>query len=117
MAQNYISHGEVITLNARAEYKSGSPYRIHGFNGVALISVVLGDLLSFKLQGVFEFELEGVKCGDLIFIDPDNNLTLSDGGFTYDDKLLRKTVYPIFGRAVAGSDGGKYFHCRILQST
>ena len=117
MAQNYISHGEVITLTAEAEHQSGSPYRIHRFNGVALITVNAGDLLGFKLAGVFELKIENVNRGDLIFIDPDNNLTLSDGGYTSDEKLLRKTVYPIFGRAVTDSDPNGNFHCRILQST
>jgi predicted RecA/RadA family phage recombinase len=64
MAQNYVSHGEVITLTAGGSYTSGLPYRISGFNGVALISVTSGQQLSFQLEGIFKFTLASVSVGD-----------------------------------------------------
>jgi predicted RecA/RadA family phage recombinase len=104
MAQNYISRGEVITLTAGASYTSGSPYRISDFNGVALITVESGDLLSFQLEGVFEFTLASVSVGDPIYIDSSNNLTKTASG------------NDLYGRAVTASDAGNKFYCRILQS-
>lgn len=104
MAQNYISHGEVITLTAGASYTSGLPYRISNFNGVALITVSSGDLLSFKLEGVFEFTLASVSEGDVIYIDSNDVLTLAEIG------------NDLYGRAVTASDPNNKFHCRILQS-
>lgn len=107
MAQNYISHGEVITLTAEREHQSGSPYRLHGFNGVALISVKKDDLLSFKISGVFEFELDGVDIGALILI---RNGVLHPAQPSWSDE------FKIFGRAVTGTDSNVKFHCLILQS-
>lgn len=104
MAQNYVSHGEVITLTADGSYSSGSPYRISGFNGVALISVTSGQQLSFQLEGIFKFTLSGVSVGDLIYIDGSNNLTLTANGNS------------IYGRAVTASDANDQFHCRLQQS-
>jgi len=104
MAQNYISRGEVITLTAGASYTSGSPYRISDFNGVALITVESGDLLSFQLEGVFEFTLSGVTVGAPIYITSGNVLTLTP------------TSNDLYGRAVTASDASNKFYCRILQS-
>jgi predicted RecA/RadA family phage recombinase len=104
MAQNFISQGEVITLTAGASYTSGSPYRISDFNGVALLTVSSGDLLSFQLEGIFEFTLAGVSVGDPIFIDSNDDLTLTPTG------------NDLYGRAVTASDSNNKFHCRILQS-
>jgi predicted RecA/RadA family phage recombinase len=104
MAQNFVSQGEVITLTAGASYTSGSQYRISDFNGVALLTVSLGDLLSFQLEGVFEFTLAGVSVGDAIYIDSNDDLTLVELGSD------------LFGRAVTASDSNNKFHCRILQS-
>ncbi len=104
MAQNYISHGEVITLTAGASYTSGLPYRISNFNGVALITVSSGDLLSFKLEGVFEFTLASVSEGEPIYIDQNDALTLTAIG------------NDLYGRAITASDPNNKFHCRILQS-
>jgi len=104
MAQNYISRGEVITLPAQTSYISGRPYRIHNFNGVALISVDAGDELSFQLEGVFEFTLPGVNVGDPIYITSQNALTLTAQGNS------------LFGRAVTASDVNNKFYCRLLQS-
>jgi len=105
MAQNYISRGEVITLTADKAYKSGSPYRVSGFNGVALLSVESGDLLSFQLEGIFEFGLADVKPGDGIALD-DFSGTL----------IVALPGDVLFGRAVTGSDVDNKFHCRLLQS-
>lgn len=131
MAQNYISRGEVITLTAEESYESGSPYRIHGFNGVALITVKSGDLLSFQLEGIFELALEETIrmedpelsgfIGDLIYINPEDNLTLDNGGFTAAREdartnIGRQTVFPVFGRAVTATDDRGNFYCRLLQS-
>ena len=104
MAQNYISRGEVITLTAGASYTSGSPYRINDFNGVALLTVESGDLLSFQLEGIFELTLASVSAGDPIYIDSNDDLT--------------KTAISndLYGRAVTDSDADDNFHCRILQS-
>jgi len=104
MAQNYISRGEVITLTAAASYTSGSPYRIINFNGVALITVGSGGLLSFQLEGVFEFTLAGVMAGVPIYITSGNALSLTASGNT------------LYGRAVTASDANNKFHCRILQA-
>jgi len=104
MAQNYISRGEVITLTAAATRTSGTPYRISGFNGVALISVVSGEQLSFQLEGIFELTLASVLVGSPIYIDGSNNLTLIP------------TSNNLFGRAVTASDASNKFYCRILQS-
>lgn len=104
MAQNYISRGEVITLTAGGSCVSGSPYRISGFNGVALISAEAGELLSFQLEGIFEFTLAGVTVGAPIYITSQNQLTLSAQGNS------------LFGRAVTASDASNRFHCRLLQS-
>ena len=104
MAQNLKSSGKVITLTAGASYTSGSPYRITGFNGVALIDAASGEQFSFQLEGVFEFTLAGVSVGDPIYIDGSNDLTLS------------ATANDLFGRAVTASDANNKFHCRILQS-
>jgi predicted RecA/RadA family phage recombinase len=104
MAQNYISRGEVITLTAGASYTSGNPYRISGFNGVALISVDSGKQLSFQLEGIFKFTLASVDLGDPIYIDGSNNLTLTSSSNS------------LFGRAVTDSDANNEFYCRLLQS-
>jgi len=104
MAQNYISRGEVITLTAGASYTSGSPYRIDGFNGVALLTVSSGDLLSFQLEGIFELTLAGVTAGDLVYIDSNDDLTL----VSVDNDL--------YGRAVTSSDSNNKIYCRIAQS-
>lgn len=104
MAQNYISRGEVITLTAGASYTSGTPYRVTGFNGVALISVESGEQLSFQLEGIFEFTLASVSVGDLIYIDGMDNLTLTS------------TANELFGRAITASDANNKFYCRLLQS-
>ena len=104
MAQNYISRGEVITLTAGASYTSGSPYRISNFNGVALLSVESGDLLSFQLEGIFEFTLASVTAGAPIYITSGDVLTLSSSGNS------------LYGRAVTSSDANDKFYCRILQS-
>ncbi len=104
MAQNYISRGEVITLTAGDSYTSGLPYRVSDFNGVALITVESGDLLSFQLEGIFEFTLASVSIGDLIYIDSNNALTLTS------------TDNDLYGRAVTASDSDNKFYCRILQS-
>ncbi len=76
MAQNFISKGEVITLTAKAIHASGKPYRISGFNGVALISVEPKEQLAYQISGIFEFTMPDIEIGNLIYIDPDNNLTL-----------------------------------------
>lgn len=105
MAQNYISRGEVITLTADGSRASGCPYRLHGFNGVSLLTVSSQEAMSFQLEGVFEFVLASVSVGDLIYIKDDGSLTSEDDG-----------CQVVFGRAVAGSDANKKFYCRILQS-
>jgi predicted RecA/RadA family phage recombinase len=104
MAQNYISRGEVITLTAGTSYTSGLPYRISGFNGVALLTVESGDLLSFQLEGIFEFTLASVTAGDLVYIDASDDLTLTSEN------------NDLYGRAVTSSDSNDKFYCRILQS-
>ena len=104
MAQNYISRGEVITLTAGASYTSGTPYRITSFNGIALLSVVSGETLSFQLEGIFELELASVTIGAPIYIDSSDNLTLVS------------TANDLFGRAVTASDANDKFYCRIIQS-
>lgn len=106
MAQNYISRGEVITIVAGEgkSYVSGTPYRINGFNGVALISVEEGERLSFQLEGIFELTLAGVSAGQLIYISALDALTTTPGGAS------------LFGRAVTGSDANNKFYCRLLQS-
>lgn len=104
MAQNYISRGEVITLTAGASYTSGNPYRISDFNGVSLLTVESGDLLSFQLEGIFEFMLSGVTARDVIYIDSSNELTLTS------------TENDLYGRAVTSSDTDDKIYCRILQS-
>lgn len=124
MAQNYISRGEVITLETDQSYTSGNPYRISGFNGVALLTVSAKETMSFMLEGVFELELvcgdnpenAGVDVGDLIYITPNNEVIRENGGFTSDPELNRKTVFPIFGRAVTASDENNKFYCRLLQT-
>jgi len=108
MAQNYISRGEVISLTADRSHESGRPYRLHGFNGVALLSVSSGETLSFQLEGVFELELAGVEIGDVILIDEDN-------------KLIRLIDDPgsgsaPFGRAISSTDADGKFYCRLIQS-
>lgn len=109
MAQNYISRGEVISVTAGREYFSGHAYRINGFNGVALIGVDEGNLLSFQLEGVFEFSLPGVKMGDIIYIDNQQNLLVDLNSLS-----ISQAVFP-FGQAVTGSDHKGNFHCRLLQ--
>ena len=104
MAQNYISHGEVITLTAKLTHVSGKPCRVSGFNGVSLVSVEPDGQLSLQLEGIFEFPLSGVKVGDPIYIDGPGNLTLSP------------TLNVLFGRAVSTSDAKGKFYCRLLQS-
>ena len=104
MAQNYISRGEVITLTAGGNYTSGSPYRVNSFNGVALLTVGSGELLSFQLEGIFEFTLASVTAGDPIYITSGNVLTLTPTGNS------------LYGRAVTSSDANNKFYCRILQS-
>ena len=120
MAQNFISNGQVITLKAKAIHASGKPYRISGFNGVALISVEKGEQLSFQPEGVFEFTMPDIEIGNLIYIDPDDNLTLDHGGFTAvtalpQEDIGRRTVFPVYGRAITATVQGK-FHCLLLQS-
>jgi predicted RecA/RadA family phage recombinase len=104
MAQNYISRGEVLTFTAAGSLTSGLPYRINGFNGVALLTVDAGDLLSFQLEGIFEFTLAGASAGNEIYIDGSNRLTLTP------------TLNTLYGRAVTASDANDKFYCRILQS-
>jgi len=104
MAQNYISRGEVITLTASASYTSGSPYRINNFNGVSLLTAGSGELMSFQLEGIFEFTLASVTAGDPIYIDGNDALTLVEGENS------------LYGRAVTSSDTNNKFHCRILQA-
>jgi predicted RecA/RadA family phage recombinase len=104
MAQNYISHGAVITLTAPGACTSGSPYRISDFNGVALISAAQGAQVSFQLEGIFEFTLSGVDVGDPIYITGQNALTLTPA-----ENML-------YGRAVTESDANDKFYCRLLQS-
>lgn len=111
MAQNFISRGEVITLTAERSYKSGSPYRITGFNGVALITVEPGNLLSFQLEGVFELELADVIAGDMIYLKHDGSLTKEISVVCDNDK--RQFT---FGRAVTKTDEAGKFYCRLLQS-
>ncbi len=115
MAQNYISRGEVITVKAERQYASGDPYRINGFNGVALLATDIGETLSLQLEGVFEFaahenEEFPVAVGDAIYIRPDN--TLHTVATTDEDKPDTH----LFGRAVTGSDANGKFYCRLLQS-
>ncbi len=115
MAENYISRGEVITLTAKAIHTSGTPYRISGFNGVALISVEPGEQLSFQLEGIFEFTLPGVKVGDQICISADNELA----AFTVEPGSTLPPEYRtgwLYGRAVSGTDSNGNFLCRLLQT-
>jgi|GEM_PF-2735826 len=115
MAQNYISNGQVITLTAQAIHTSGSPYRISGFNGVALISVEPGEQLSFQLEGIFEFDLSEVKVGDQICIGFDNELD----AFTVEPGSALPPEYRtgrLYGRAVTATDSNGKFYCRLLQS-
>ena len=107
MVQNYISRGEVIPLTAGASYTSGTPYRISGFNGVALISVGMGEQLSFQLEGIFELTLADVVVGEEIFIGPD--------GIFIDSDLVQEHR-KLFGRALTNSDSNNKFYCRLLQS-
>lgn len=121
MAQNYISRGEVLTLVTQSDYTSGTPYRISGFNGVALFSVESGEQLQFQLNGIFEFTLADIQIGSLIYIDPDDNLTLDNGGLTAaaehaSTDIGRRTVFPVYGRAVTASDENGKFYCRLLQN-
>jgi predicted RecA/RadA family phage recombinase len=104
MAQNYVSRGEVISLTAGTTYTSGLPYRISGFNGVALISAVSGEQLALQLEGIFELTLAGVTAGAAIYITGANALSLLSSG------------NELFGRAVTASDSSNKFHCRLLQS-
>jgi len=107
MAQNYISRGEVITLTAKENYLSGKPYRINGFNGVALLTVKPTETLSFQLEGVFELESKAdvIEIGDLIYIWSDGTLHPTN-----------PVPCNVFGRAVTVmSDEGK-FYCRLVQS-
>lgn len=104
MAQNYKSRGEVITLVATGSIRSGSPYRINNFNGVAMISAEAGELFSFQLEGVFEFELANVLAGSPVYITSQNQLTLTSQGNS------------LFGRAVTSSDANGKFQCRLIQA-
>lgn len=103
MARNYMSAGEVLTLTAAAAHTSGLPYRISGFNGVALISVAIGDLLTFRIHGIWKFALASVSVGDEIYITGANALTKTVG-----------SNFP-FGRATTATDAAGYFHCRVHQ--
>lgn len=110
MAQNYISRGEVITLTSEGNYKSGEPYRINGFNGVALLTVEPGETLSFQLDGVFEFDLADVKIGELILMNT------NDGDLHVAQPSWNEDIYKLFGRAVTASDTNGKFYCRLMQS-
>lgn len=112
MAQNYISRGEVITLTATENHASGSPYRINGFNGVSLLTVIPGETLSFQLEGIFEFELADVKEGHLIYIDDKDNLT----NRVLLDDMGKEIGVSLFGRAVTRTDSSGKFYLRLLQS-
>ena len=107
MAQNYISRGEVITLTTECSYTSGQPYRINGFNGVALLTVGMGETLSFQLEGVFEFESSAdiIEVGDLIYIWSDGTLHPTN-----------PVPCTVFGRAVTAMGANKKFYCRLIQS-
>jgi len=112
MAKNYISRGDVLTLTAQAAHTSGSPYRISGFNGVALISVESGEQLSFQLSGIFEFTMsDAAEVGSRIFIDLNEGLHATGGG---PQPIGQDWI--LFGRAVTASDAEGKFYCRLLQS-
>jgi predicted RecA/RadA family phage recombinase len=104
MANNFVSRGEVLTLTAAAARESGNPYREHGFNGVALIDAAQNEAYTLQIRGIFEFALASVSVGDLIYIDSNNDLTLTSTNNT------------LYGRAVTATDADGNFHCLILQA-
>ena len=104
MANNFVNRGEVLTLTAADVRTSGNPYREYSFNGVALIDAAQDEAFTFQLRGVFEFALASVVVGALIYIDSNNDLTLTS------------TANDLYGRAVTATDADGNFHCLILQS-
>lgn len=116
MAQNYISRGEVITIQkAERSYESGSPYRIIGFNGIALSKVATGEILQFQVEGIWELELADVKAGQLIYICPANLSKPTLITNTQYQADPNPGAWATFGRAVTGTDEVGKFYCRILQ--
>lgn len=110
MAYNFVSRGEVLTLRAQHTRFDGMPYREFGFNGVALQNADKGESYAFQIRGVFEFNLQGVEAGDLIYLLSCNELLTTDVDAVLD---LGGQLY---GRAVTSSNAGGLFHCLILQS-
>ena len=104
MANNFVSRGEVLTLTAAGDRTSGYPYREYGFNGVALIDANQNDTYTFQIRGIFEFALDGVSTGDLIYIDSNHDLTLTATGNT------------LYGRAVTATGADGNFHCLVTQA-
>ena len=104
MANNFVNRGEVLTLTAADIRISGIPYREYSFNGVALIDAAQNEAFTFQIRGVFEFALASVTVGALIYIDSNNDITLTEIGSD------------LFGRAVTATDADGNFHCLILQS-
>ena len=110
MANNFVNRGEVLTLRAQHTRFDGMPYREFGFNGVALKDADKGELYTFQIRGVFEFNLQGVKAGDLIYLLSCNELLTTDA-----DAVLDLGGH-FYGRAVTDSDEDGTFQCLILQS-
>jgi predicted RecA/RadA family phage recombinase len=104
MANNFVNFGEVLTLTAAGSRTSGNPYRECGFNGVAIIDAAINEAYTLQTRGVFKFALEGVAAGDLIYIDFNNDLTLTSVGNT------------LYGRAVTTTDADGNFNCFLLQA-
>ena len=103
MSENPVSRGETIKLTvAGATKTAGLPYRISSINGVAYNTALVGEVLTFQIQGAFVFTLASVTVGALIYITTSNALALTSSGNI------------IFGRAITATAGGT-FECLILQ--
>lgn len=108
MANNYISRGDTLSVDAKRDYKSGEACRINGFNGIVLEDAKSGDSMAFQLVGIFQLELSGIKDGDAICITNDGKLKVMNE-YWHKDACA-------YGRAVTGTDSNGRFLCHIEQS-
>ncbi len=72
MAKNYVQEGKIIEYTAGATIASGDLVVIGVRVGVALVSMVSGDVGSVAMSGVFEVPKEAplvISQGDLLYCD------------------------------------------------
>lgn len=98
--QNFIEHGNVITVTAAAVTLSGDLVKVGDMIGVAVTGAAIGEAFAVNLKGVYEVPKEtglDISLGDKLYFDAtskklDKTNTGTFAGFAFAPAVLNADI-------------------------